>query len=443
MRNSPEIRYAQSGEVSIAYQIVGDGPLDIIMAPGSFTHLEIMWEEPNWAYFVDRLAAFSRLMIFDKRGSGMSDRVVEVATLEDRTDDMRAVMDAVGSERAAVIGASEGGAMSALFAATYPKRTTALVLYGTYAFFDPRMADTEFASYAEYIRRTWGSEAYIRDILPQMAPSVGNDEQFIHWLARLARFSLTPGSRIALTRMNQEIDIRPILPSIRVPTLVIFRGNDRLISTSHSHLLAEEIPGAKLVELPGLDHLPWVGDVDRLVDELEIFLTGNRHGGISDRVLATVLFTDIVESTRQATAMGDRRWREVLVTHDAIMEQSISRYRGQVVKRTGDGYLATFDGPGRAIQAAQTAASDLRRLGLEIRAGLHAGEIELMAGDVGGIAVHTAARVLAEALPGEVWVSRTVRDLVAGSGIDFDERGAFQLKGIPGEWRLFSVRPPA
>jgi len=435
----PETKYARSGDVSIAYQVIGKGSLDVVLAPGSITHLEVMWEEPTWVRFVERLASFSRLMLFDKRGTGLSDRVTEAATLEERMDDLRAVMDAAGSERAAVIGVSEGGPMSALFAATYPERTTALVLYGTFAYDSEPFTPEQFQDYVELIRRKWGSEAYARQAMPRYAESVANDERFIRWWARLSRLGASPGSRIALSRMNAEIDVRHVLPSIRVPTLVLHRRSDQVIPLQDGRYLAEHIPGAKFVELPGQDHIPWVGDVDLLLDEIEEFLTGVRHGPEPDRVLATVFFTDIVGSTEKVVELGDRRWRELLEGHQAIVRGELARFRGREMDTAGDGFFATFDGPARAIRCACAIGDRVDELGIQVRAGLHTGECELMGDKVGGIAVHIGARVLSKAGAGEVLVSSTVKDLVAGSGIRFAERGVHALKGVPGEWRLYAV----
>ena len=435
----PETKYARSGDVSIAYQVIGKGSLDVVLAPGSITHLEVMWEEPTWVRFVERLASFSRLMLFDKRGTGLSDRVTEAATLEERMDDLRAVMDAAGSERAAVIGVSEGGPMSALFAATYPERTTALVLYGTFAYDSEPFTPEQFQDYVELIRRKWGSEAYARQAMPRYAESVANDERFIRWWARLSRLGASPGSRIALSRMNAEIDVRHVLPSIRVPTLVLHRRSDQVIPLQDGRYLAEHIPGAKFVELPGQDHIPWVGDVDLLLDEIEEFLTGVRHGPEPDRVLATVFFTDIVGSTEKVVELGDRRWRELLEGHQAIVRGELARFRGREMDTAGDGFFATFDGPARAIRCACAIGDRVDELGIQVRAGLHTGECELMGDKVGGIAVHIGARIMAAAGPGEVLVSRTVRDLVAGSDIALEARGTYTLKGLDDPWDLFAA----
>jgi pimeloyl-ACP methyl ester carboxylesterase len=439
----PETSYAKSGDVHIAYQVLGGGPLDLVYVPGWTSHVEYLWESPTTGRALRRLASFSRLILFDKRGTGMSDRVPEAAlpTLEQRMDDVRAVMDAVGSERAAVFGASEGGPLSLLFSATYPERTTALILYGS---FPVRKASPDYpwgltpeqrTEFVEAVEREWGkgADSAVRN------PSV--DERFAEWFATLCRMSASPGAALTLLRMNFEIDVRAILPAIRVPTLILHRVGDLRVNVGNSRYLAEHIPGAKYVELPGSDHYMWVGDDDPVTDEIEEFLTGARHAAEPDRVLATVLFTDIVGSTERAAVLGDRRWRELLDDHDAAVRRALARFRGREVKTTGDGFLATFDGPARAVRCASAVVEAVRALGLDVRAGVHTGEVELMGDDVGGIAVHIGARVAAEAGAGEVLVSSTVRDLVAGSGLAFEDRGARTLKGVPGEWRLLAVAP--
>jgi class 3 adenylate cyclase/pimeloyl-ACP methyl ester carboxylesterase len=392
-------------------------------------------------HFLERLSSFSRVVMFDKRGTGTSDKVGELPTLERRMDDVRAVMDAAGIRRAALLGVSEGGPMSALFAATYPERTLALILYGSYA---KRLRSPDYPwapsleerkRWFDLIEKEWGG---IAD-LATLAPSVTGDSQFANWWGTYLRMSASPRDAAALGRMNTEIDIRNVLLSIHVPTLVLHRTGDLDIAVGNGKYLAEGIPNAKWVELPGVDHLPWVGDADGLLDEMEEFLTGARPAPTKERVLATVLFTDIVDSTRKAAELGDARWRELLSKHNSFARKEISRYRGREVKTTGDGFLATFDGPARGINCALAIRDSVRQLGLEVRAGLHTGECELMGSDVGGIAVNTAARVAAQAEPGSVLVSSTVKDLVAGSGIVFLDRGSYQMKGIPGEWRLFAV----
>ncbi len=443
MATQPETKFTQSGEVSIAYQVVGNGPRDLVVVPGFVSHLEQAWEDSSFARFLLQLASFSRLILFDKRGTGLSDRITGIPTLEQRMDDVRAVMDAADSQCAALFGISEGGSMSVLFAATYPERTSALVLYGSVAKgawapdypwgFKPEDEGTK--AWLEGWRRGWGGPYNIE----HWAPSLAKDEPFRQWWAKYLRLSASPSAVINIFRMNMAIDVRAILPTIHTPTLVLHRVGDRPINIEEGRYLAEHIPDAKFVELGGDDHLWWVGDSEAIVDEIQEFLTGERPTIELDRVLATVLFTDIVDSTKRATEMGDRRWRDLLDTHNALTHKEISRFRGRAVRSTGDGILATFDGPARAISCAFAISSEVRRLGIEIRAGLHTGEIDLIKEDVGGIAVHIAARVLEKANANEVWVSRTVKDLVAGSEFEFSERGVYSLKGMPGEWRLFRV----
>jgi class 3 adenylate cyclase len=441
---APETRYARSGEYSIAYQVVGEGDLDLVYVPGLASHLELFWEEPEYSRFLHRLASFSRLILMDRLGTGLSDRLPpnQASTYEQRMDDIRAVMDAVGSERAAVLGWSEGAPLCAMFAATYPQRASALVMYGGL----PHLLRDDacpwgipremIEEWIENVPDTWGQD---EELLRLWAPSVAEIPGPRQWFARFCRSAASPGAAAALMRMLRDLDIRDILPSIRVPALIIHRTDDTLISVEHSRLLAERIPDAKLVELPGEDHLWWFGDQDAIVDEIEEFLTGARSVPESDRVLATVMFTDIVGSTERAAELGDSRWREVLESHESITRRELRRFRGTEVKTTGDGFLATFDGPARAIGCARAIADGVRPLGIEVRAGLHTGECEVMNGDVGGIAVHTGARVSDQAGAGEVLVSSTVRDLVAGSGIEFEDRGSHELKGVPGEWRLYAV----
>jgi pimeloyl-ACP methyl ester carboxylesterase len=439
----PETKYAKSGDVSIAYQVLGDGPLDLVYVPGWVSHLEYAWEEPNLARFYQRLATFARLILFDKRGTGLSDRVPYFPTMEQRMDDVRAVMDAVGSERASVLGTSEGGSMCILFAATYPERTTALIGVGIFAkriwASDYPWAPTpeQRQKFFDAIQSNWGD---VVD-LETLAPSRMEDERFRQWWSGFLRRSASPGAALELARWNTEIDVRHVLPAIRVPTLIIHRRDDRDAHIEEGRYIAQHIPEAKFVELPGTDHLLWVGDSEAILDEVEEFLTGTRPATQLDRVLATVLFTDIVDSTRRLASLGDRLWRDLLDAHDTIVRQEVKRFQGKVIKNTGDGFLATFDGPARAIRCAQAIRDGVQRLGIEIRAGLHTGEVELMENNIGGIAVHIAARVSAKAGAGEVWVSRTVKDLVAGSGFQFSEQGVFSLKGVPDEWSLFSVKP--
>jgi len=361
-------------------------------------------------------------------------------TLEQRMDDVRAVMDAAGSDRAALMGESEGGAMSALFAATYPQRTSALVLYGSFA--RPAMIDVmtvdQRQQFIQILEDTWGAPTNANTSL--FAPSMINDEDFKQRFARLARMGASPRAGARLVQMNMEIDISHVLPAIGVPTLILQRSNDLVAPAASGRYLADRIPGAKYVELPGTDHLAWTGDADAILDEVEEFLTGVRHGPDPDRVLATVLFTDIVESTGHASAIGDRKWMDLLEAHNELAKREIGRFRGRAVKSSGDGVWATCEGPGRAIRCAQAISSRVNDLGIKVRAGLHTGECELQGADVGGIAVHIAARVASLAGADEVFVSSTVKDLVAGSGIQFEERGSRALKGVPDEWRIFAVR---
>jgi class 3 adenylate cyclase len=439
----PTTRYARSGTVNIAYQVVGDGPRDLVYVGGWVTHLESGWDEPLLARFRRRLASFSRLILFDKRGTGMSDRVPDanLPTLEERMDDVRAVMDAVGSERAALFGHSEGASMATLFAATYPQRTTALVTFGAFAC---RLRNPEYPwaptreereHLYEIIERDWGGDVDMSDL----APSMAHDEGFRRRLSTYVRLSASPGAALALARMNSEIDVRNVLPAIRVPTLILHRTGDRDSNIEEGRYIAARIPDAKFLELPGPDHLPWVGDQGEVVDEIEEFLTGIRPAPEPDRVLATVLFTDIVGSTQRAASLGDHAWRDLLEQHHASVRRELEHFRGQEITTTGDGFLATFDGPARAVRCAVAIRDRLRESGLEVRAGVHTGECERMGDNIGGLAVHIGSRVAGLAGPGEVLASSTVKDLVAGSGIVFEDRGAHPLRGVPGEWRVFRV----
>jgi class 3 adenylate cyclase len=439
----PETRYALSGDVNIAYQVVGDGPLDLVFVMGWVSHLDYFWEEPSFARFLRRLASFSRLILFDKRGTGLSDRVAldDLPALEQRMDDVRAVMDAVGSERAALMGVSEGGPLCLLFAATYPERTAALVMIGAY----PRRLWAEdypvgappedYDAFLEDVRLNWGGPVG----LEARAPSLQDDERFRNWWATYLRMSASPGAAYALTHMNGQIDARHALPAISSSTLIVHRTGDRSLPVEGAKYMAERIRDAIFLELPGDDHLPFVGDQDEILDEVEEFLTGVRHGPAADRMLATVLFTDVVGSTAQAADLGDRRWRALLDAHHDIVRRGLERWRGREIGTAGDGFLATFDGPARAIRCACEVRESVRALDIEIRAGLHTGEIEVVGDDVAGIAVHIGARVAGLADPGEVLVSSTVKDLVAGSGLEFEERGEHELKGVPGTWRLYAV----
>jgi pimeloyl-ACP methyl ester carboxylesterase len=444
--SAPQIQYAKSGDVSIAYQVLGDGPLDLVLVQGFATHLEQQWEMPPFARFCERLSSFARVLLFDKRGTGLSDPVSDAPTLEVRIDDVRAVMDAAGSDRAALFGVSEGGPMSIVFAATHPERVDALVLHGAmartteapdYPFAAP--ADALRESTAEFIAPVWGRDP--RGIIELFSPSLEGDPQTVEYVARLERNAASPAMTMQIFEMFLDVDVRDILPTIRVPTLVVHRRGDRVVNWRAGKDLAERIPGARYVELEGIDHLPWAGDIEAVVGEVEEFLTGARSATEPDRVLATVMFTDIVGSTERAGELGDARWRELLDAHHQAVLREVNRFRGREVKTLGDGSLATFDGPARAIRCGQAIADAARSLGLEERIGLHCGEVEVMGDDVGGIAVHIAARVGALAGPGEVLVTSTVKDLVAGSGIEFADRGAQELKGIPDQWSLFAAAP--
>lgn len=438
-----ETRYARSGELHIAYQILGDAGLDLVYTPGFVSHVEIFQEEPHMARHLRRIQSFARLLMFDKRGTGMSDPWHAVPTMDERMDDIRAVMDDAGIERAALFGVSEGGPLSLVFAATYPERVSALVIYASGARFS-RAEDYPWGPSLEAVlpllelmERRWGDAS--SESVAITAPSLADDQRFVEEWARARRRSASPRMGVDLLRMNLGIDVRGVLEAISVPTLVLHRTGDRFVDIAHGRYLAEHIPGAQFVELPGEDHIPFVNDED-LLDEVEGFLTGSPAGGDTDRALATVLFSDIVGSTELAARVGDREWRALLDIHDLATTRAIERYGGRAVKSTGDGFLATFDRPGRAIEAATAVVEEVRRGGVEVRVGLHTGEIELRGGDVGGLAVHIGARIAALAGTGEVLVSRTVKDLVAGGRTSFTDRGTVELRGVPDSWQLYAVR---
>ncbi len=434
----PETRYARSGDVNIAYQVVGDAPRDLILVPGWMSNIEVLWDEPAVARFLRRLASFSRLILFDKRGTGLSGRLGSLPDLETRMDDVRAVMDAVGSERAVLCGYSEGGAMCMLFAATYPARTTALITIASYARQKPDPGhpwgrnEEQQKEFLDDIEKNWGGPVG----LDLRGPSVAHDDRMRQWWSRFLRMSASPAAALALTRMNYDIDVRHVLPAIHVPSLILHAVGDRAIDVHASRYMAERIAGAKFVELPGNDHLPWGADADAIVDEIEEFLTGERHRPEPDRILATILFTDIVDSTARAAELGDQRWRDLLESFYGVVRRELSRFRGTEVGTAGDGMLATFDGPARGVRCALSIANAATPLGVKVRTGLHTGECEIIENNIGGIAVHTAARVATLAHPGEVLVSHTVKDLVTGSGIRFESRGTHVLRGVPGEWAL-------
>jgi class 3 adenylate cyclase len=441
----PNVKFAKSGDVNIAYDIVGSGPIDLVYIQGAYTHREVHWELPAFRRYCERLAEFSRLILFDKRGVGMSDRVPAATPLEVRMDDIRAVMDAAGSERAAIMGESEGGPLAILFAAAHPERTRALILQGAEV---RELTDEEWpwgeATPAEFeesmasIPGRWGRGLSFGVLVPSMEhdPSLPALQE---WLGKVQRNAATPGSWEAFARMAFDIDVRDVVPSVYVPALVIHTVGDQICDVGNARWLAKHLPGAKYVELPGGDHVPWF-DPDEVLAEIREFLTGSREAEAPDRVLATVLFTDIVGSTERATALGDRRWRDLLEGHNATIRAELERYRGREVDTAGDGFLAVFDGPARAIRAGRAIVEAMRRLGLEVRVGVHTGEVEqLPGGKLGGIAVHIGARVAAAAQPGEVLVSSSVRDLVAGSGLDFVDRGVHPLKGVAEERQLFAL----
>jgi class 3 adenylate cyclase len=436
-----DVRFARSGDVDVAYHVVGDGPVDLVYVEGAYTHLEVAWELPAYRRFCERLAEFSRLIRFDKRGMGMSDRVPGATTLEERMDDIRAVMDAAGSERAAIIGESEGGPLSILFAAAHPERTIALVLQG--AEVRERQdedwpwgeaTEEEMEDYLASLPERWGKGM----AFGYLAPSVGDTDWGREWLARVQVHAATPSAWAAFARMAFDIDVRDVVPTINVPALVIHAVGDRICHVENGRFLARTIPGARYVELPGGDHVPWF-EADETLAEIRELLTGTREAHTPDRQLATVLFTDLVGSTTQAATTGDRRWRDLLEQHHAAVRRELGRFDGREVDTAGDGFFATFDGPARAIRCARSIVDVVRPLGLEVRAGIHTGEVEVADGKVAGIAVNIGARVSALAGPGEILVSRTVRDLVAGSGLEFAERGSAELKGLPGEWQLYAV----
>ncbi|MDM0073638.1 adenylate/guanylate cyclase domain-containing protein [Variovorax sp. J2P1-59] len=437
----PTTHYAKSGGVNIAYQTVGTGPRDLVLVPGWVSNLDVFWEEPAVVRLFTRLASFSRLILFDKRGTGLSDRVTDMPSLEVRMDDVRAVMDAVGSQRAALFGYSEGGAMCALFAATYPARASALIMGGAFARkinapdYPYGPTRDQALAFAEEVEREWGGAVGMETRWPSQI----GDERCRQWWARYLRASASPAAAAAVLRMNVDIDIRHVLPAVRVPTLLLHSRNDRAIDFGATRYMCQRITGAKLVELQGVDHIPWGCDSDIILDEIEEFLTGTRHGIEPDRLLVTVMFTDIVRATERAAVLGDRSWHDLLESHHALVRRELERFRGREIDTAGDGFLATFDGPARAVRCACAISREVRSLGLEIRAGLHTGECEVIGDKVAGIAVHTGARVATHAQTGEVLVSSTVKDLVAGSGLSFQDRGMQRLKGIRDEWRLFAV----
>jgi class 3 adenylate cyclase len=440
----PQTRYARNGDLHIAYQAVGTGPLDLVLVDQWFSNVDAQWDFEPLEHVLKQLASFSRLIVFDKRGTGISDPVSvdELPTLEEWIDDLRAVLDEVGSERTALLSGIGGSLMTLLFAATYPERTSALVLIDAYARVTAapdypwgRPAD-QLSRDLESLRSVWGTQGGLLNFL---APNLLQDRTLVEEYLRYERQSASPGAARAMIGRLYESDVRHVLPTIRVPTLVISRGAGARIGPEHGRYIAERIQGARYTEVPGNENVIWAGDTTALIGEIQEFLTGVRPVPQPDRVLATVLFTDIVDSTKRAAEVGDRRWREVLGQHDRVVRNALARFRGRAVKTTGDGFLATFDGPARAVRCAEEIRKELKALEIDVRSGLHTGEIELIGEDVGGIAVHIAARISAMATGGEILASSTVKDLVAGSGIVFDDRGMHSLKGIPDEWRIVAV----
>ena len=442
--DTPETRYSKSADgVHIAYQVLGDADLDLVVSPGFVSHLEHSWEEPHMARFLRRLASFSRLIVFDKRGTGMSDRPPDerAPLLEDRVSDIATLMDTVGSERAALMGLSETSAVALLFAATYPERTRAVIAYGSFAGEGdagptyPWVPDPEAAEWLEDIEQNWGRGVLY---LEEFAPSLVGDERYREWYAKLERLSVSPGAAVSLVRMSLQMDVRDILPTIRVPTLVLHKRDDQVVPLDEGKYIADHIPGATFVELPGADHWPWIGH-EEAVEEIQEFLTGMREGAEPDRAVATVMFIDIVDSTTRAARLGDRAWGDLLESFYTVVRRELDRHRGREIDTAGDGFFVTFDGPARAIRCATALTEAVEGLGLQIRTGIHTGECERMGDNVGGLGVVIGARVAALAGPGEILVSRTVQDLVVGSNLVFEDAGEHELKGVPDRWHLYRV----
>jgi class 3 adenylate cyclase len=444
MERVPETRYAKADDgVHIAYQVFGQGGFDLVFIPGFISHVELAWEDEAIAKALRRLASFSRVIMFDKRGTGMSDRTERLPDIDRRMLDIEAVMEAVGSERSALFAVSEGGPMAILFAAAHPERTRALVLVATYARitacpdYPIGMPAEQLYESVHHLEPKWGTGVGLGGWAPSLTGDRGAREAF----ARLQRMAASPGAAMALMSSYMDIDVRPALPLVHAPTLVVHKTEDHMVPVAHGRYLTEHIAGARLIELPGTDHFWWTEDIGPILDEVEEFLTGARAVPEPDRVLASVLFTDIVDSTRRAVELGDKEWKLMLDRHDALAERQVARHGGRLVKTTGDGILATFDGPARSVRCAQAISDGAQALGIAVRAGVHTGEVELRGDDIAGLGVNIASRIETLAQPGEVLVSRTVTDLVAGSGLDFDDRGEHDLKGVPGRWQLFAARP--
>ncbi len=442
MSKTPKTRYAKSGDISIAYQVIGDGPTDVIYVPAFVSHVDLEWEDPDFAEWMTRLSGFCRLILFDKRGTGLSDRDVGDSTLEERMHDLRAVLDAVDSRQCTVIGNCEGCALSMLFAATFPERVSRLILFApTYCVVEdvdfPATVEQRrsYAKFIEDIRAHWGEGRMLRS----HAPSKRSTVEVVERMGRWERAAASPRAAINYLKWQLEMDARPVAKMLRVPTLIMHCANDRVVPVGMGRWLAENIEGARYIELPSDFHWPWFDPGSTVMDAIEEFVTGERSYAEVNRILATVLFTDIVGSTERAAAVGDHQWRNLLDRHHAVVRKELTRFRGREINTTGDGFFAAFDGPARAVRCATAIRDAVKPLGIEVRAGVHTGECERVGEDLAGIAVHTGARVLSCAGPSEVWVSGTVRDLVAGSGLNFEDRGTRSLKGIPGEWRLFAV----
>jgi pimeloyl-ACP methyl ester carboxylesterase len=435
------VRYARNGSVHLAFQSFGEGELDLVLVPGFVSHLEFPWEHPPYRRFMNHLASFARTTVYDKRGSGLSDPLDSAAGFDQHLDDLAAVIDAADASHPVVMGWSEGAAVAALFAAHHPEVVQSLVLYGAF----PRMLaapdypdgvpEEAFELVIDGLAEAWGEGISLNFLAFEKL----GDEDFRRWWGRYERASASPGLAVSALRLDSELDMRDVLAAIHVPTLLIHRSEDPAVPVQGARLMAQRIPDARLVELPGTLHWPWVGEPEAVAEEVEEFLTGRRRTVEPDRALATVLFTDIVRSTETAAELGDRRWRTLLEDHDATASRALEAHQGTLIKSTGDGLLATFDRPAAGIRCAQSLGASLSRHGIDIRAGLHTGEIELIGDDIGGMAVHIAARVSALAGSGQTLVSRTVKDLVVGSGIEFEDAGAQQLKGVPGEWEVFAV----
>jgi class 3 adenylate cyclase len=438
----PATSYAYNGSTALAYQVVGESGPDLLLVPGSVTHLEVLWDEPRVARFLNRLAGFTRLILMDPRGLGLSDRLTEVPTMDERVADLMAVLDAAGSEKATLFGTSDTGPACIAAAVANAERVNGLILLGTYAKggwsedYPLGWTDDEFASFQRRVRDDWGKP---NRSLANAAPSMANDPAFVHWAATLDRVGASPSAVLLLGEMTRAVDVRPQLPKVGVPTLVMHRVGDRVNVIEHGRYLAERIPGARWVELPGDDFMLWSGDTDAIVDEVEEFMTGRRGGAAATRIVATVMFTDVVGSSERALTLGDRAWADLLDLHNARVRAQLRRFGGREIDTAGDGFLAWFGAPSLALECARAVLESMVEIGVSLRIGMHTGECEIAGDKLRGIAVHIGARVAAKAGSGEILVSQTVRDLLAGSGVEFVDRGSHELKGIPGEWRLYST----